>query len=54
MSKSSARDNDRDETVRSEISCGICVTADDKETLPNDLVHLTSHNDVIMEMDVED
>ena len=53
MIKLSASSNDRDETVRSDISHGGYVTSDDKLELSNYLVHLPSQNDVIMEMDVE-
>ena len=45
---------DWDETVFYELSCGYYVTSDGKIALPNYLVHLPSHNDVIMEMDVEE
>ena len=54
MSKSSARDNDRDETVRSEIYCGGYVTTVDEVELTNYLVHLPSHNDFIMNINVQE
>ena len=52
MRKASASGSDRDETIRSELSRGGYVTADNEAVLPNYLVHLPSHNDVIMEIDV--
>ena len=54
MSKSSASDGDEDGMVHSELSCGGYVTADDKVTLPNYLVHVPSHNDVIVDIDVKE
>ena len=53
MRKSIASDGGGDKTVRSEISRGGQVTADDEVALPNYLVHLQSQNDFIMEMDVD-
>ena len=54
MRKPSTSDNNGDETVLSEIYRGGYVNADDEVELPNYLVHLPSHNDVITEMDVEE
>ena len=48
MRKSSASDGEGDETVRSGISHGGYVTADDNVELPNYLVHFPSHNYFIM------
>ena len=53
MRKSIASDGGGDKTVRSDISRGGQVSADDEVALPNYLVHLQSQNDFIMEMDVD-
>ena len=52
MIKLSASANDRDETVRSDLSRGGYVTSDEKLELSNYLVNLPSQNDFIMEIDV--
>ena len=52
MSKSRVSNCTRDETVRSEISFGGNVTTNDGVALPNYLVHLPSHNDGIVDIDV--
>ena len=54
MSKSSARNGDRDKTTGSEISCGNYVTAYENMALPKYLMQISSQNDLIMEMDVEE
>ena len=54
MIKTSVRGGDGYKMVQSELSCGGYVTADDKVTLPNYLVHVPSHNDVIVDIDVEE
>ena len=54
MSKSSASDDDGDETVHSEISRGGYVTAYDEAALTNYLVQLPSQNDIIVYIDVEE
>ena len=48
MRKFSASGGDREKNVHSELSCGGYVTSDEKVSLPNYLVHLPSHNYVIM------
>ena len=53
MSKLSASNNYVDETVRSELSRGGYVTANDEVALPNYMVYLSSQNYFIMEMNVE-
>ena len=53
MRKSSASDGEGDETVRSGISHGGYVTADDKVAPPNYLVHLPINNELIMDINVE-
>ena len=54
MSKSSASNGDRDKTTGSEISCGNYVTAYENMALPKYLMQISSQNDLIMEMDVEE
>ena len=54
MIKTSVRGGDGYKMVQSELSCGGYVTADDKVALPNYLVHISSHNDVRLENDVEE
>ena len=53
MIKSSVRDSEVDETVRSKVSHGGYVASDDEVALPNYLVHLPSQNDVIVYSGVE-
>ena len=48
MRKSSESNSDGDENVHSELSSGSYVTADDEVAQPNYLLHLPSHNDVIV------
>ena len=54
MSKASASNGDRDEMIHSELSHDGYVTADDMVALPNYLVHLPSHNDITVEINVEE
>ena len=54
MSKASASDCDGEKTVHSEISHGGYYTADEEVELPNYLVQLQSHNDVIVDIDEEE
>ena len=54
MSQYNASDSDGDKTIRSELSCGGYFTAYDKVALPNYLLHLPSHNDVIMDIDIKE
>ena len=52
--KSNASDNDGDKTVRCELYHGSYVTEDYEVALLKYLVHLSSRNYVMMEMDVEE
>ena len=54
MRKSSAIDGDRDKMIHSVISHVVYVTADDEVSLPNNLVHLPTQNDVILDIDAEE
>ena len=54
MSKASASDCDGEKTVHSEISHGGYYTADEEVELPNYLVQLQCHNDVIVDIDEEE
>ena len=54
MRKSNASKNDGDKTVRYELYHGGYVTADYEVALLKYLVHLSSKNDFIMEMNVEE
>ena len=40
--------------VHSEVSCGGYVTADDEVEVHNYLIHLPSHDDFIVDIDVEE
>ena len=52
--KTSMRDGKRYKSVHSEISHGGYVTSDDEVAFTNYLVHLLSHNYVIVKIDVEE
>ena len=54
MRKLSASNNNGEENVHSDISCGGYITSDEEVVMPQYLVHLPSQNDVIIEMDVEE
>ena len=54
MGKTSKSDNDGYKTVLYEIYHGGYVTSDDKVAPSNYLVHLPSHNDVIVNIDVKE
>ena len=50
--KYSASNGEGDKTVHSELYSGSYVTTDDEVEQPKYLLHLPSHNDVIVEIDV--
>ena len=52
--KTSASNGDKTETVFSEISCGGYITADYEVSLTNYLVQTPIHNDVMVDIDLEE